>query len=152
MSELRFAALAAEVDAELAELRALGDEFSRLRTRIAPRPTRWTCARPGSILNDFYSGLERIFERIATELDGGAPTGADWYTTLLRRAALPIESVRPAVVSSDTQTRLEEYLRFRHLFRNVCGGQLRWARMEPLVDDLPNALRTVADERSHFTA
>lgn len=153
MSEPRFAALAAEVEANLAEIRALGGEIARLRPRlVAAQPDTLDLRAAGSILHDFYSGVERVLERLAVEVDGGAPTGADWHTTLLRRMALPIESVRPGAISAGTAAKLEDYLRFRHLFRNVYGGQLRWARMQSLVDDLPDTLRVVADELTLFTA
>ncbi|NIO71857.1 MAG: hypothetical protein GTN71_23215 [Anaerolineae bacterium] len=33
--------------------------------------------------------------------------------------------------------RLDEYLRFRHLFRNVYGFDLEWERCRELLDDLP---------------
>ena len=45
---------------------------------------------------------------------------------LLGRMTSAIESVRPAVLSSDLADALRPYLRFRHLFRNIYGTQLRW--------------------------
>jgi hypothetical protein len=152
VSEPRFAALAAELQAELHELAALGPEADRLRSRLADHPDPLDLRAAGSILHDFYSGIERIFERIADEMDGGSPSGSDWHVSLLHRMALPIESARPPVVSAGTVTRLDEYLRFRHVFRNVYGRQLHWSRMRPLFDDLPPVLAQVTDEIGRFAA
>ena len=33
--------------------------------------------------------------------------------------------------------RLSEFLRFRHLFRNIYGFDLDWSRIEPLLTELP---------------
>ena len=79
-----------------------------------------------SVLHDFYSGVERVFERIAVELDGELPRGGDWQSQLLNRMEEEVEGVRPRVLTSDLAERLRPFLRFRHLFRNIYGGQLRW--------------------------
>lgn len=37
-------------------------------------------------LHSFYTGVERIFEGIAKEIDGSMPTGSDWHRSLLWRS------------------------------------------------------------------
>ena len=86
-----------------------------------------------SVLHDFYSGVERVFERIAVELDGELPRGGDWHSQLLNRMEEEVEGVRPRVLTSDLAERLRPFLRFRHLFRNIYGGQLRWERSTELL-------------------
>lgn len=34
-------------------------------------------------LHGFYSGIERLFERIAVQVDGRLPQGANWHKALL---------------------------------------------------------------------
>ena len=79
------------------------------------------CVGIGSILHDFYTGIEQLLEHIASELDGEIPVGADWHSQLLGRMTSEIESVRPAVLGSDLADALRPYLRFRHLFTNIYG-------------------------------
>ena len=55
--------------------------------------------------------------------------------------AYPIPEVRPAVISSDLRQRLSDYLRFRHLFRNIYGRELRWDLLRSLADGLPEVHR-----------
>ncbi|MCX5643956.1 MAG: hypothetical protein NTZ17_04625 [Phycisphaerae bacterium] len=50
-------------------------------------------------LHGFYGGLERIFERIATVVDGARPSGEHWHQALLRQMAEEMPGVRPAVIS-----------------------------------------------------
>ena len=45
---------------------------------------------------------------------------------------LDIPEVRPAVIDRDLARTLGEYLRFRHVFRNVYGGVLEAERMSSL--------------------
>jgi len=53
------------------------------------------------ILHDFYSGIEKIFLKIATRIDSDAPVGSDWHITLLKRMTYSIDGVRPAVINDD---------------------------------------------------
>jgi uncharacterized protein (UPF0261 family) len=70
-------------------------------------------------LHSFYSGLERVMELVAIEIDGGTLGGEAWPVELLRQMAMEVPSVRPAMVSSSTIEELDEYRRFRHLVRNI---------------------------------
>ena len=109
--------LAAEVTAELASLEQLAQELAGAPSRADAYSLR---AR-GSILHDFSSGVERIFVRIAGELNGGVPQAERWHQELLGDMVLEIPKVRPAVIDADLATALGEYLRFRH--RTACR---RW--------------------------
>lgn len=128
--------LAAEILAEVEELHRLEEE---LRTAPQDGGTFSLRAR-GSILHDFYTGVERIFRRVAEELNGGVPTGAEWHRLLLKDMELELPGVRPRVVTPELTQQLDEYLRFRHLFRNVYGFTLKSERLQPLADDLPALL------------
>ena len=149
MSEPRFAALAAEIDTGLAELESLSPELARLRAQLDASDSL-DLRSAGSILHDFYSGVERAFERLATELEGGVPSGADWHTSLLWRMSIPIDGIRPAVISADIANRLDDYLRFRHVFRNIYGRRLTWRRLQPLLDEFESVSAQVVAELRDF--
>ena len=92
----------------------------------------------GSILHDFYTGIEKIFRKIAIEMDEELPIGLSWHSELLERMNLSIDDVRIQVINKDLKRKLYEYLRFRHVFRNVYGFDLKWVKMEYLIIDLGN--------------
>lgn len=50
--------------------------------------------------------------------------------------SLAVPDLRPAVISSETQSALLEYLEFRHVVRNVYTFNLRPDRVVELVDGL----------------
>jgi hypothetical protein len=52
----------------------------------------------------------------------------------------PLGDVRDRVISETLKNRLKEYLRFRHLFRDTYGFDLKWARFENLVTGMPGLL------------
>jgi hypothetical protein len=128
--QTRFIRLKANLNRELEELQKLKAEADRLNADEAhPRII-------GSILHDFYTGIERIFRQIAEELEGGLPNGAGWRRDLLNDMSLTLEGIRPSVIDEALKVKLDEYLRFRHLFRNVYGFQLDKVRLIGLVDGL----------------
>jgi len=44
-------------------------------------------------LHNFYSGCERIFEKIAGDLNGGVPTTHDWHKRILQNMMIDIPKI-----------------------------------------------------------
>ena len=138
--------VAREVEAEITALQTLTDEL-----RSAGDTTDSIALRArGSILHDFYTGTERMFIRIAEELNGGVPRGEQWHRQLLRDMSLEIPGVRPALISPELEQRLADYLRFRHLFRNVYGFVLEADRMRSLELDFESVLAETVSQIRRF--
>ncbi len=104
----------------------------------------------GKILHDFYTGLEDIFEKIARETGEGIPNGESWHKELLTAMSLDIESVRRHVINSELASELDEYRRFRHVFRNVYGDELKWDNMKHLADKMPEILKQLEESIREF--
>ena len=104
------------------------------------------------MLHDFCNGVERVFVRIAEELNGGVPQGERWHRQIITDMSLEIPDVRPAVISAALAEDLVDYLRFRYLFRNVYGSVLDAGRMRPLEDRLPAVLAEFRSRMQAFLA
>ncbi len=102
-------------------------------------------------LHSFYSGLERIFELIAGDIDGGKLGGGDWHTELLRQMTLDLGKVRPPVLRADTARQLDELRRFRHLVRNIYAANLAPGRIGPIVESLPALWADVHSQLEAFS-
>jgi len=101
-------------------------------------------------LHGLYAGLERIFERIATEVDGHTLEGENWHQELLKQMALEIPQVRPAALSETVRKRLDEYRGFRHVVRNVYTFKFDPLRMANLVEAAPELFAQVRSELLAF--
>ncbi|MBS1259528.1 MAG: hypothetical protein MAG551_02600 [Candidatus Scalindua arabica] len=88
----------------------------------------------GSILHDFYNSCERIFKLITKEVNGDFEAEEHWHKQLLYRMTLELKDTRPAVISKDLAASLDEFLTFRHLFRNIYGFELMGDRLDRLVE------------------
>ena len=85
-------------------------------------------------LHSFYSGIERIFELIAANVDDMLPEGENWHQTLLKQMAEEMTEVRPAVISDSVRVGFDEYRGFRHVVRNVYTYKFDPARIEKLTE------------------
>jgi hypothetical protein len=147
----RLARLAASIRSEIDRLVAVVAEAElALRDFSEITPPLRELRGIGDIVHDFYTGIERIFEKIAPELNGGVPAGSAWHRELLESMALDLPTIRPPVIGRETVRILGEYLRFRHLFRNVYGFELEWERLQPLLKRLPAAWVAFQTDIRHF--
>ena len=101
-------------------------------------------------LHGFYSGIERLFERIAVQLDEGLPHGANWHQSLLLQMADEVPNVRPAVISEEIRQWLDEYRGFRHIVRNVYTYKFDPSRMGMLTLKAPSLFEKFRKEMSAF--
>ncbi|KIH75468.1 hypothetical protein SAMN05660860_03269 [Geoalkalibacter ferrihydriticus] len=101
-------------------------------------------------LHGFYSGFERIFERISSLIDENIPEGANWHQELLNKMTLEIPGKRPAVISEDLKKNFEMYRGFRHVVRNVYTYHMKPEKIEPLVKKLPSVFTTAEKEIQAF--
>ena len=80
-------------------------------------------------LVDCYRGMENIFRRIALDVDLRMPDGSRWHKELLAQmVASQVE--RQPVISQETFELMQELLEFRHVFNNIYGEELVYARIE----------------------
>ena len=103
-------------------------------------------------LHSFYSGLERIFELIATTVDRSLPDGANWHRVLLEQMGMEVPGVRPAVLSETTCEALDEYRGFRHVVRYVYAFRLDAVKMQPLMRHIHGVFSRVRSELLAFAA
>lgn len=142
----RLIEIVAEIERELQNLQELQSELKRIKSRkdIVFKRSK------GSILHDFYNGCERIFKKIAIEINGGYADTEKWHKNLLYRMTLPIEGLRPQVISEKLAADLDEFLAFRHLFRNIYGFELKGNRIEYLAEKFENVSKRFEREIRKF--
>lgn len=101
-------------------------------------------------LHDVYSGFERVFKLIAATVDGTVPASAEWHRELLEQMGLDLPKVRPPVLTQEAIQSLDEYLRFRHVVRNVYTFSFDPERIGRLVKELETVFEQVKQELSAF--
>lgn len=99
-----------------------------------------------SFIHDIYTGIEKLLESLVKYFDGQLPIGEDWHRKLLSRASFPNDTIRPAIISNDVCSMLDEFRSFRHVFRNRYLSNLIPKRVEDLADEMMTTFPKFRDE------
>jgi len=136
----------AEIERELENIKELRDEMKEINFQESIIMRRST----GSILHDFYNGAERIFKKIAVEINGGYEDSEKWHKALLYKMTMPVKGLRPAILSEELAAEMDEYLAFRHLFRNSYGFELKGERINYLAKKFDSVAKQFSREVKKF--
>ena len=136
------------------------EELSEIRRSIQRAKQAWSLAlnEDDSLyldsvalnLHDFYNGLERIFERIAENIDEIKPEGLNWHQEILRQMVIEIPKVRPAVISQDLREELDKYRAFRHIVRNIYAHNFRIDKIKDLMANIDKVLNKLEENLQAF--
>ena len=137
-----------EIEEEIANIENLKDDFTKIKTKNLELEMKIRLY--ASILSDFYMAAERIFKIIAKDLDQDLPEAKDWHKKLLRQMSIEFSEFRSKVINKELYHNLEEYLRFRHLVRNIYGFQLNYNRFEHLIQNFPKTVDKFINQLTQF--
>jgi hypothetical protein len=144
------AVLSARIESELKDIFTLIDRIKAAWRKARDTEDDFYLDSVALNLHGLYSGLERIFEKIASIIDGSVPTGVNWHQELLNQMAVEVPRIRPAVISIDLKDDLEEYRGFRHVVRNVYTYRLDPDKLRPLVKNINKIWEKIDKELSAF--
>ena len=148
----RYLIVAERIKQELAELERIVSRAERALAATRRHPEDQDLYLDSAALNlhDFYAGLERIFRHIAATVDNSVPTSPGWHRDLLCQMSAAVPQVRPQVLTTKTMKVLDEYLRFRHVVRNVYAFEFDAERIMPLVQRLRPSFEQAREELLAF--
>ena len=124
--------LCKEIETDLAAVSRLMQELAEARRRLGGEPTQENLSHIGYLLHSIYTGWESALRRIATVFENRLDPG-QWHVQILRRMALDIPGIRPAVLDAASEEHLAAMRSFRHFFRHNYGVPLRWHKMGPVL-------------------
>ncbi len=133
----RYRVLASRMRDEVASLdssaEAIGRHWRRFKSVRSDQDAYLNSVAFG--LQSFYSGIERVLELVAEEMDGGTLGGESWHAELLRQMATDVTGVRPRVLQRTGADWLDECREFLQgdEARNIYATNLVPDRVEPLV-------------------
>ena len=137
-----------DLNREVQRLQRLVDGLNAMKSRLGAGSDAVEAA--ALRLHSFYSGVERALLLISRVVNGGTPSrGEGWHRRLLERMAMNTDT-RPAVLRESTQQQLQEYLRFRHLVRNLYADELKAEPIKQLIVALETTWTDVTDDLDAF--
>ena len=101
-------------------------------------------------LQSFYTGLEKIFTTIASQIDENVPSGSEWHKELLKQMATEINLIRPPIISKELFVKLDDYRGFCNIVRNLYAFSFSKPRIAQLISELPATYENLKKELSAF--
>lgn len=145
----KYSVLAARLKKDLAQVdKAVQAAVSQAKKATATGDADYLQAAALSLQN-FYMGVERVFEEIAKQVDESLPTGASSHRELLDQMGLELPS-RPIVLQANTLEELNEYRGFRHVALHRYGFELQPRRIQELVVALPACQTHLSEDVESF--
>ncbi len=151
MAENHFKIIQVEIAKDLDYLKQLSQECIEFYEKNKESVNQTSTLRVlGSILHDFYTCIEKIFKKISITIDDDLPSDPEWHSTLLNRMSLDIPSIRKKVIDEKLKEILYDYLRFRHIFRNIYGFKFNWEKISHLVESIKKTYTTFDTQMNNF--
>ncbi len=85
-------------------------------------------------------------------IDGDPPFGKDYHAVLLRRASIPIDAVRPQIITAETFAKLDELRAYRHKFKDIYLYLITPARIIELAHEVISVIEQFSQDITNFCA
>ncbi len=121
MDKGAFAVLEAGLRARVRDINRIGDRIEERLGTFAHSPEGVDSI--GYQIHNLYGAFEQLFEEVARFFENQIDQ-ARYQADMIRRMQLAIQGIRPALLSSETASDLDELRRFRHLFRHAYSADL----------------------------
>ncbi len=134
-------------------LEAQRQEIERIYAKIEQRRGKADPAYLESLayqLHNLYSAFEDLFKIIADTFENRVEERARYHRELLRRMKIPLEGIRPALLSEESYTLLDSLRAFRHFFRHAYGVELDPKKIRIVLEDALELRRLYSKELERF--
>lgn len=144
--------LVGELERDMRTLRALVAENGRAEARIqSGAKDSLDYAALAYTIHNIYCLLENYFLRVAKAFENHVDQDS-WHRDLVRRMAIEVEGVRPALLDDATAVRIDELRAFRHIFRSVYQTELKAGKVMEVQAGLPSTLDAFQQSHEQFVA
>ena len=136
-----------------ATIRAQSEEIERIFDKIEDRRRGEGEATLESLayqLHNLYCAFEDLLKLVADSFENHIEASAHYHRTLLWRMKIPIEGVRPALLSETSHKLLDSLRAFRHVFRHAYSYELDPKKLALVVEDALKLKGLYQGEIDHF--
>ena len=148
MEEERLSLLRASIEAQ-------SKEIERIFAKVEERRHGKSAVELESLayqLHNLYCAFEDLFRIVADFFENRIYDRTRYHWELLRRMKLPIEGVRPALLSEESYRLLDSLRAFRHFFRHAYSYELDPRKVALVVEDALELRKVYQQEIERFLA
>jgi uncharacterized protein YutE (UPF0331/DUF86 family) len=128
----RLAVLKAEIKGQIQEIEGI---YTRLEDRKRKKD-KAAIESVGYQLHNLYCAFEDLFKIVAETFENQVNDKSKYHLELLRRMTIPIEGVRPPLLSKECFLLLDNLRSFRHFFRHAYSYELDERKVKIVLEDV----------------
>ncbi len=148
----KIAILKSEIENDYQRIRRLFDKFENSYNEFSGSGEYSKLVESAFYVSQLHTGFENIFKNVARTFENNI--GQDyWHKSLLERMILNIQDIRPAVISEESYTCLNELRAFRHFFRHAYNTDIDKEKFKIVADrvfKIRGLIRKDLDKFLHF--
>lgn len=142
--------LAGELEADIDRLNTLESKYKLVKAKLERiTPDEFDLAALGFTISNLYGIMESYLTRIAKCFENQIDT-ASWHRDLLRRMAIRVPDIRPAVLTPEQAYAVDQLRSFRHVFRHMYQQDLDPERLKLVDVRTPPAIEAFREAHHAF--
>jgi len=146
MEEERLSLLRASIKAQIKEIKRIFDKIEDRRHREGEANLESLAYQ----LHNLYCAFEDMLKIAADFFENHIKGSAHYHRELLWRMKMPIEGVRPALLSEESFRLLDSLRAFRHVFRHAYSYELDAKKVSLVVEDVLKLKELYQEEIDRF--
>lgn len=131
MDKERLAILRSEIKAQIREIDTI---YNKVQERKRKRG-KTGVESLGYQLHNLYCAFEDLFKIVADTFENQIQDKSQYHIELLKRMTIPIEGVRPPLLSQEGYYLLDNLRAFRHFFRHAYTYELDERKVKIVLED-----------------
>ncbi len=148
MEKIEISLLKSEIFSQVKEIEKIYSQIDERKKRA--RKSKITLESLAYQLHNLYCAFEDLFEIIARYFENQVEDIARYHKELLKRMSLPIEGVRPEILSEQNFKHLNELRRFRHFFRHAYAYEIEYEKLKPVLECAERLRMTYKEDIENF--
>ena len=150
MKSDRLRTLKAELAADMAVLDELEGKYRLIHAKLAAiQPDEFDYVGLAYTIVNLYNLMENYFLRVAKCFENNIDR-LSWHRDLVRRMALEIDGVRPALLVMGDVPLIDELRAFRHVFRHIYQSELELDKLKLVDSRTPKAVAAFRSAHERF--
>lgn len=133
MDEVKISILKSEMEAQI---RVISEIYEKIETRKTSFEDSQTNIESLAYqLHNLYCAFEDLFKLVADRFENTIEDKSRYHIELLRRMSIPIEGIRPFLLTEDATKLLDGLRSFRHLFRHAYNYNIDSRKLKIVLED-----------------
>jgi len=134
MEEAKISILKSEMEAQI---RVIDEIYKKIEIRkSAFEESQTNMESLAYQLHNLYCAFEDLFKIVADNFENTIEDKARYHIELLRRMSIPIEGIRPPLLTEDATRFFDELRSFRHLFRHAYSYEIDPRKLKIVLEDV----------------